>query len=174
MEVSEKPLTHLKPLDQNNTQELHQLIESNRSYLREWLPWLDNITAVSDTAIFIESISCLDSAPHFVVFHEGKLCGIAGFHDILPKVKVASIGYWLAQNQAGKGLTSAAVQELLEIGLQQFKLECIEIRCAKGNVKSRSVAQGLGFTYVKTLPNNEWLYDKYVDHVVYSKKLDRA
>ena len=172
MEVSEKPLTHLKPLNQSNTQELHQLIESNRSYLREWLPWLDNITAISDTAIFIESISCLASAPHFGVFHDGKLCGIAGFHEIKPKVKVASIGYWLAQNQVGKGITSAAVQELLEIGLQKLKLERIEIRCAKGNVKSRSVAQGLGFTYVKTLPNNEWLYDKYVDHVVYSKKLD--
>ncbi|MEH6345702.1 MAG: GNAT family N-acetyltransferase [Bermanella sp.] len=169
MEVTEKPLMHLKPLDQNHISELHQLIENNRGYLREWLPWLDNIKLISDTANFIGSISHPSSAPHFGVFHQGRLCGVAGFHEIETQIKVGTIGYWLAQNHAGKGIISAAVKELLEIGFKKLKLEKIEIRCAKGNVRSRSVAQGLGFTYVKTLPDNEWLYDKYVDHVVYSK-----
>lgn len=169
MEVTEKPLMHLKPLNQNHIPELHQLIENNRGYLREWLPWLDNIKLISDTANFIGSISHSGSAPHFGVFHQGKLCGMAGFHEIEAQANVGVIGYWLAQNYAGKGIISAAVKELLEIGFKKLKLEKIEIRCAKGNVRSRSVAQGLGFTYVKTLTDNEWLYDKYVDHVVYSK-----
>lgn len=169
MEVIEKTQTHLKPLNQNHMGELHQLIESNRGYLREWLPWLDNIKRISDTAAFIESISKPNGAPHFGVFYNGKLCGVAGFHEIQPQKKIGSIGYWIAQNHSSKGIVSAAVQELLDLGFQQLNLNEIEIHCAKGNVKSRSVAQGLGFTYVKTLPNNEWLYDKYVDHVVYSK-----
>ena len=169
MEVSEKPLMHLKPLNQNNISELHQLIESNRSYLRAWLPWLDNIKLISDTATFIESISRPQSAPHFGVFHQGKLCGVAGFNEIKDQAKVGTIGYWLAQSYAGKGIISTAVKELLAIGFEKLNLEKIEISCAKGNVRSRSVAQGLGFTYVKTLTDNEWLYDKYVDHVVYSK-----
>jgi ribosomal-protein-serine acetyltransferase len=172
MDVIEETHTHLKPLNHQYNQELHGLIEKNRGYLREWLPWLDNIKSIGDTAAFIESVSHTANSPHFGVFYHGKLCGVVGFHDIQAPEKVGTMGYWLAQNYSGKGIISDAVKELTDMGFKQFKLQKIEIHCAKGNVKSRSIAQGLGFTYVKTLIGQEWLYDKYVDHVVYAKSLN--
>jgi len=45
-------LEHLK-LD--HTQGLYDLTEANREYLRERLPWLDQIKSSSDTRKFIES-----------------------------------------------------------------------------------------------------------------------
>ena len=196
MEAIVKSSVLLKPLSQSHTYDLHQLIESNRDYLKEWLPWLDNITVLSDTASFIESVSAsglevraglgleeesverlglnekLDHAPHFGVFFKGELCGVAGFHEIQPQSKVGAIGYWLAQAYTGQGIISTAVKELIEIGFNELKLQKIEIRCAEKNIKSRAIAERLGFTYETTIPEGEWLYDKYVDQVVYLKCLE--
>ncbi len=109
-------------LNQNHVSELHGLIEVNRSNLREWLPWLDKIVTASDTAAFIESISKPGSAPHFGVLHQGRLCGVAGFHEIQTQVKVGSIGYWLAEAHSGKGIISSAVKELVKLGFAELKL----------------------------------------------------
>ncbi len=155
-------------LNQNHVSELHSLIEANRNYLREWLPWLDNMVATSDTAAFIESISKPGSAPHFGVFHQGQLCGVAGFHEIQTQASVGSIGYWLAEPYTGKDIISSAVIKLIELGFSELKLDKLEIRCAEDNLKSRAVAQRLGFVYQSKLDDAEWLYDRSVNHVVYA------
>jgi ribosomal-protein-serine acetyltransferase len=42
------------------------------------------------------------------------------------------------------------------------------LHCAVGNLKSRAVAERLGFVQEGILREAEWLYDHYVDLVVYS------
>lgn len=60
------------------------------------------------------------------------------------------------------------MQTLLEYGFVDNCLNKIEIRCAEENHKSRAVPERLGFTYEATLRQCEWLYDRYVDHAVYT------
>ena len=48
------------------------------------------------------------------------------------------------------------------------KDKTIILHCASGNLKSRSVAERLGFVQEGILREAEWLYDHYVDLVVYS------
>jgi ribosomal-protein-serine acetyltransferase len=43
----------------------------------------------------------------------------------------------------------------------------VEIRAASGNKKSRAVPERLGFKQEGCIRQAEWLYDHYVDHVVY-------
>jgi len=96
------------------------------------------------------------------------LCGVAGFHEIQTQASVGSIGYWLAEPYTGKGIISSAVTKLIELGFRELKLDKIEIRCAEDNLKSIAVAKRLGFICQSRLDNAEWLYDRYVDHVVYA------
>ena len=42
----------LRQISENDAQELTDLIDCNRKYLREWLPWLDSSTGLRDTARF--------------------------------------------------------------------------------------------------------------------------
>ncbi len=154
-----------------HSQELYDLTEANREYLREWLPWLDHIKSISDTEKFIESTieeSSVGGAPNFAVFYEGAICGVAGFHEINKQHKIGSIGYWLAQNYNGNGIITTVVTELVKIGFGELNLNKIEIRCAEGNIKSRAIPERLGFTYEATLRQCEWLYSKYVNHAIYS------
>ncbi len=161
----------IEKLKLDHTQELYELTEANREYLREWLPWLDQIKSSSDTKKFIESAikeSSAGGAPNFAVLCQGSICGVAGFHEINKQHKIGSIGYWLAQNYSGNGIITMAVKELLKIGFSEFNLNKIEIRCAEANLKSRAIPERLGFTYEATLRQCEWLYSKYVNHAIYS------
>ena len=45
----------LRQIGPDDAEELTELIDRNRSYLREWLPWLDNSKTVEDTLRFIEA-----------------------------------------------------------------------------------------------------------------------
>ena len=70
-----KPGLTLKKLDLDHTQELYDLTELNREYLKEWLPWLDQIKSKDDTKVFIESTikkSSSGGAPNFAILYEGR------------------------------------------------------------------------------------------------------
>ena len=161
----------LERLKLDHTQELYNLTEANRDYLKEWLPWLDHIKSSKDTKTFILSAIkeySSGGAPNFAIVYGGNVCGVAGFHKIDKQHRIGTIGYWLAKPYTGQGIITKATEELLKIGFGDFNLNKIEIRCAEGNVKSRAIPERLGFTYEATLRQCEWLYSKHVNHAIYS------
>jgi len=56
---------------------------------------------------------------------------------------------------------------LTEYALNELKLNKVEIRAAVENQKSRNIPERLGFIQEGTIRRGEWLYDHYVDTVVY-------
>lgn len=160
----------LRLITQADAQEIHAFIEANRSYLREWLGWLDYSTELLDIQKnihrnlmgFVTDVM-LDTA----IIYQGKIVGKVGFNDIDKSLKKASIGYMLDENMNGKGIMTRAVRAITAIGFERYQLNKIEIHAAVGNVKSRAIPEKLGYTEEGTIRNAEWLYDKYVDDVIY-------
>lgn len=161
----------ITPLVPIYAQSLYALTNINRAYLKQWLSWLDLVKTFEDTQTFIETAVYQhnhNEASTFAILYEGELVGIAGFNHFDYQHKWGAIGYWLSEEFTGKGIVSKVVQVLMEYGFTENKLNKIEIRCAEENYKSRAIAERLGFTYEATLRHSEWLYDKYVNHAVYS------
>ncbi len=52
--------------------------------------------------------------------------------------------------------------------LVDARLNRVEIRCAVGNQKSQAIPKRLGFVQEGVLRDAEWLYDHFVDHLVYA------
>jgi ribosomal-protein-serine acetyltransferase len=46
-------------------------------------------------------------------------------------------------------------------------LNKVEIHCAVDNKRSRAIPERLGFTQEGIIRANQWLYDHYVDDVIY-------
>jgi ribosomal-protein-serine acetyltransferase len=161
----------LRQLKRDDAEELTLLIDQNRAYLREWLPWLDNSTSITDTARFIgRSTEQADDYNGLTlgIVCEGRLAGVLGQHYVDSLNRRTEIGYWLDAAHQGRGIVTRATARLVDYAYREQDCNRVILQCAVGNLKSRAVAERLGFVQEGILREAEWLYDHYVDLVVYS------
>lgn len=162
--------TYLKLVDYHDAEDLFQLVDRNRDYLRAWMPWIDMTQKVEDTKSFIESVMkkyANNDGFDAAIYHKGEVAGTIGLHQLNQSHKFTSIGYWIGEEFQGKGIVTRAVYALLEYVFDTLEFHRVEIRCATENVKSQAIPERLGFTKEGVIRDCEWLYDHYVSHVVY-------
>ena len=160
----------LRLLHVTNAEEMFNLINTNRPYLKEWLPWVDYTNTVEDSRQFIESTLmqfCHNNGFQAGIFYENKLVGMIGLHPINWANRATAIGYWLAESHQGKGIMTKACDTVLQYAFEFLQLNRLEIRAAAENVKSQAIPKRLGFIYEGRARQSEWLYDHYVDHEVF-------
>ncbi|HTR80853.1 MAG TPA: GNAT family protein [Bacteroidota bacterium] len=169
------PLRHdfpleLRPVEEKDADTVFRLVDDNRRHLRQWLPWLDSNTDIEDTYAFIRAAQ----EQHFNnrgfqagIWYELDLAGFIGFHPIDWQNRIVLIGYWLGEKFQGKGIMTTACQAMVDFGFREYGMNRIEIRCATGNKKSCAIPQRLGFTMEGVIKDGEWLYDHFVDLIVY-------
>ncbi|MCO4793260.1 MAG: GNAT family N-acetyltransferase [Bacteriovoracaceae bacterium] len=151
--------------------ELFKLVDSNRDYLREWLPWLDLNTEVKDSEEFIERcIKPFEEGKSFIhgIFFNDVMVGNGGFHSLDHANKKASIGYWLAENYTGNGIITSFCSKLIDYAMNELEMNRIEIMACPENRPSCAIAERLGLKFEGCKRNNELLYGKFVDHNIYS------
>ena len=161
----------LMPLELRDADELFELTDRNRPYLRHWLPWLDNITRPEDSRAFIRAAQAQGSqnnGTQLAIRLNGRITGIVGHHQIDWRNRLTSLGYWVGEEFQGRGLVTSASRALVGHAFGQAQLNRVEIRCATCNDRSRAVPSRLGFREEGLLRDAEWLYDHFVDHIVYA------
>src|SRR4051794_26394640 len=166
--INEK--TELKMLTPQDTEPLFRLTDQSRESLREWLPFIDYTKTSADTAAFITATMkqfSVNNGFQAGIWYEGEIAGVIGFHKIDWNNKSTSIGYWLGKGFEGSGLMTQSVKALVNHALVDLALNRVEIRAAVQNKKSRAIPERLGFSEEGCIRQAEWLYDHYVDHVVY-------
>lgn len=160
----------LKLLENRHAEELFTLTDSCRNYLKEWLPWVVDSFSCEDTKTFIE-ITLQQFAANIGfqagIWYKGEIAGVIGYHKIDRSNKSTTIGYWLGEKYVGKGIMTKACRVLVDYALVDLNLNRVEIRCAEKNHKSRAIPERLGFTKEGVIREAEWLYDHYVNHIVY-------
>ncbi|UJF33516.1 GNAT family N-acetyltransferase [Paenibacillus hexagrammi] len=153
-----------------DAERIFELTNLSRKYLREWLPWLDQTQRLEDTQGFIKG--CLQGYANntgltTVVLFKEEIVGVAGFNQINWSNQTAYIGYWLSSLHQGQGIMTRTAAALTDYAFRELHLNKVEIRAAESNQKSRSVPERLGFVEEGRIRQAEWLYDHFVDHVVY-------
>ncbi|HOB34305.1 MAG: GNAT family N-acetyltransferase [Firmicutes bacterium] len=156
-------------LEPRHAQEMALLIDANRAHLRRWLPWVDAMVTVRDSRQWIKEALRLFAEGremHMGLWVDGNLAGVLGA-QFLQRNHSAMLGYWLGALYQGRGLMTAACRAVIDHCFAGLGLNRVEIRCAVENHRSRAIPQRLGFRQEGTIRAAEWLYDHYVDHVVY-------
>ncbi|HVB73739.1 MAG TPA: GNAT family protein [Ktedonobacteraceae bacterium] len=162
--------TELRIYEERHAPQVAGVVDENRAHLRQWLPWLDNSRSVEDSLGFIRgSLKQFADNEGFQtgIWYKDQFVGGIGYHSLDWPAQKVEIGYWLAESMQGKGLITKATKTLVTYAFQELKLNKVEIHCATGNVRSRAVPERLGFTQEGIIRDAEWLYDHYVDMVVY-------
>lgn len=161
----------LRILEEWDAQELYRLIDLNRAYLRQWLPWVDYETSIEDSRSFVRR-----SLQHYLdnegftmgIRFRDQLVGVVGYHSIDWPNRKVEIGYWQSADTQGKGIMTRACRAVVQYAFDKLLLNRVTILCAIGNVRSRAIPERLGFTQEGTQREAEWLYDHFVDLAVYS------
>lgn len=160
----------LKLLENSHAEELFQLTDHNRMYLREWLAWVDEIKSVEQSRDFIQhSLNLFANHNGFSagIFYKDRLVGCIGLHHIDWRNRKTSIGYWLSEEYQGKGIMTKACTAVIHYIFHDLSLNRVEIRAAEQNLKSRAIPERLNFVLEGKERKAEWLYDRFIDHVIY-------
>lgn len=150
--------------------ELFALVDNNREHLRRWLGWIKDDYGIAETRNFIRRAQeqwADNDGYNLTIVYRGAIAGGVGQHSIRELHRSTSIGYWLGAQFEGKGIMTRACRALVSISFSVQNLHRVEIRAATGNARSQHVAERLGFSREGVIRDVEWLYDHYVDHVVY-------
>jgi ribosomal-protein-serine acetyltransferase len=157
----------LRSLEPEDAEAVYAVIDANRERLRQWFPWVDPSTSPADTRAFIERSRMSETDLEAIgIWVDGEVAGTIGL-SVDPQGNHGEIGYWLAESFEGLVLVTKGCRALIEHGLSELGLHRIEIKAAPHNVRSRAVAERLGFTQEAQLREAGRGAGGYHDLVVY-------
>jgi ribosomal-protein-serine acetyltransferase len=161
---------YLKVLEERHAPEVFAVVDRERNYLREWLPWVDMSTEVEDTLNFIKtSLQQFAGNDGFSagIWSGDEFIGGIGTHRIDWLYRRVEIGYWIAQKYQGRGIVTDACRAVIDHAFDEWKLNRVEIHCATGNAKSCAIPKRLGFQLEGLLREAQLLNGEYQDINVY-------
>ncbi|WP_141732922.1 GNAT family N-acetyltransferase [Oligoflexus tunisiensis] len=158
------PRLLIRPPQPGDGPAFHAAVNASRDHLKRFLPWVDtshhtqeeseNFARLSQSKFLTRS----DMALAIFDRTAQTLYGGTGLHRIdwdLPKFE---IGYWVHQDHQGRGLITEAVNALTRYVFQQLQAKRVEIRCETDNVRSRAVAERLGYELDGRLRHDRYKY----------------
>lgn len=146
------------------------VVEANRDYLSQWMPWAPHVKTEDDFKAFVKnSLTDYANGKSMVcaIEYQDVLVGNIAFNQMRHDVKMTEIGYWLDQSYQGKGIMTRCCQKMIDIAFNHFKFEKVQISAAKDNYSSRGVCERLGMTLEGIITNKERVGERILDHAVY-------
>ena len=168
--------TRLRELTSEDAGSLYALVDGNRKYLRQWLPWVDKQQGPHDSGQFIEGARKDNQAGVALTLgieHQGDIVGVIGFHEFDNDNRQTSMGFWISSSHQGKGIVSSSCARLIEYAFTDLGLNRVVMKIAEDNVPSRRVAERTGLVCEGTCKQSEWLYDRFVNQVIYAAVADQ-
>lgn len=157
-------------LQSYHADELFWLVESNRDYLRTWLPWVDNMLAVEQFHLAIDKWQKQFQQKqgfHLAIRYRGVLAGCISLQGVDWFNSQASIGYYLIEKMQGKGIITRGIQAVISYAFFKLGLNRIEVRCGRNNFKSQAIPEKFGFKKEGIIRDGEFLNGRYHDLIVY-------
>ncbi|MEL6672990.1 MAG: GNAT family protein [Bacteroidota bacterium] len=156
--------------EEHHAAETAALVERNRAYLREWLPWVDHCYEEED---FLKNIR-LNRSQHaqkaglnLGIWYRNILSGMIGFHHFDHTHRKTSLGYWLTEDLQGNGIVTRATRFLVNYAFEELEMNRLEIRCAEHNRSSRAIPERLGFNEEGRLRQSQIVGGEYQTMVIY-------
>ncbi len=171
MNIKVNSLISLELINESHALPIFELVDQNRTYLREWLSFVDRMNTVSFAENFVKGTleRNQDGQEYaFVITDSGEMVGRVGVYKIDQQNKIGEVGYWLEEKAQGKGIITSACKALISFCFHDLHLNRIEIKCGTENVRSQSIPTKLGFHKEGIIRQGEWAHDKYINLYLYS------
>lgn len=129
---------------------VHESKQASKKELLPWMPWAHHEEKEEDAEVNIRQahVEFLKREDlRLLVFHKesGVLIANSGLHRIDWDARKFEIGYWIDTRYSGKGYMTEAVKGISDFAFRELDANRVEIRCDVQNVKSRAIAERIGF-----------------------------
>jgi ribosomal-protein-serine acetyltransferase len=159
----------LRLLEERHAPLIFGLVNQERAYLSQWMPWVDTLTE-EDALTFVRLMRQQFAANESVsagIWKGDRFAGVIGTQKINWLMRNVELGYWLGPEFQGSGIMTEACRALVTHLLTDLALHRVEIHCATGNAKSIGVPRRLGFTLEGTLREAGFARGSFHDLLVF-------
>lgn len=125
----------------------HALITSNSARLAQWERWAEFPSSLTHTQGWLASrmsAFAQGRAVPTLIVADGEPVGSCGA-EIDAYAGTASVGFWIDADAEGRGLVTASTRRLLQHVVTAYPVARCELRTSVDNLRSRAVAERLGF-----------------------------
>lgn len=141
----------LRPIRVRDAKTLERVLLANRSWLRQWEATYPGGGSFIDARASIRNLLAHARSGHglpFVIEVDGQLVGQLNVSSIsYGSLSSATIGYWVSEEVAGRGITPTAVALATDYCFGVLRLHRMEICIRPENGPSLRVVEKLGFRY---------------------------
>jgi RimJ/RimL family protein N-acetyltransferase len=154
--------------------EVNAAIQETFEELHLWMDWAHHLPTVEETEENSRNahdnfIARTDFPFRAYLKNTNEFVLSSGLHPKDWDVPKFEIGYWCRASMQGQGYVTEAVHALTLIGFEHLKANRMEIRCDSRNLRSRRVAELVGYRLEATLINDQRAPDgKLRDTLVYA------
>jgi len=169
-QLSVAPGIEMRMFELSDAPIVFEAVERNRERLREWLPWVDHTHGPEDVAVFIKQVReqfANNLGPQCGIWVDGEFRGGFGCHPIDWANRNCSIGYWIDQTHAGRGVVSRCCVAMLDY-LFGLGMHRVEIRCGTGNRASCAIPERFGFQREGIAREAQWVSGRWIDLLIWS------
>jgi ribosomal-protein-alanine N-acetyltransferase len=164
--------TRLRVVRMRDVKRLETLILGNRSWLRPWEATSPNMPTSFDIKAMVrgllKSLEKNEGMP-FVIEVDGEIVGQLNVSNMLfGSVSSATIGYWIAPEAAGKGITPTAVALVTDYLFSNLGLHRVEIDIRPENQASLRIVEKLGFRFEGLKERFIHINGAWRDHYVFA------
>jgi ribosomal-protein-serine acetyltransferase len=163
----------LFPLDATDTRDLWSAVESSRSQLEPWLPWVPfNVDHDSSGRYAEASASDWDAAraTRFAIRDRTnrRFLGVIGLESFAHLHESVELGYWLRVDAWGKGLMTEAGHGVIDWAFGAVNAHRVRVAAATDNHPSLHVIGRLGFRFEGIARQAERCHGRWLDHAVFA------
>jgi ribosomal-protein-serine acetyltransferase len=122
-------------------------VQEEHDRLGAWMPWVEHTRTRKDQAAWLDRvIADTDNLDGTGLFMDDGFAGGVGM-TFGPFQISAEIGYWIRRGYEGRGLITRAAAAFVSMAFAERGVHRVVIRAGVDNVRSRAVAERLGFTF---------------------------
>ena len=164
---------HIRRSQAADADRLLEAIQASMAQLEIWMPWAHPGYSLDDSVMWLElcregwengkqySFIAVDVATDEVL-------GDCSISQINRMHGFANLGYWVRSTATSQGLGSALARRVARFGVEEIRLNRLEILTALGNGASQRVAEKAGATREGVLRSRLVERDKVLDATMFS------
>ncbi|MEU4561316.1 GNAT family N-acetyltransferase [Actinoplanes sp. NPDC023936] len=164
----------IRPVTVEDAAELAALLTANRDYLAPWDPIRDDGFYTEDGQRELIAHALRSGAAHpYVIVEDDTIVGRVNLNNVVrgPFLS-ASLGYWVAERAAGRGVATAAVAAVVGKAFTEHGLHRVEAGTLTHNVRSQRVLERNGFTRFGLAPRYLKIAGEWQDHILFQRLND--